>query len=188
MQPSLSAPGLLYSSLPDQTYQTWAGTSMAAPYMSGAVALWLQSRAKAGVPKPADGWKPAVLAAFQNTARPLSYKGSSLAWPPAKIGAGIVQVQAAILNAVNVSPPELLLRTDVRQQTLILTLANTAGCPAVYQVGHRPAVSLSLLGSWYRFALDPTAPLASVSIEGGGGMIIIPARGSVSLRVRCGCS
>jgi subtilisin family serine protease len=35
MKPDISAPGSLYSSLPNSTYQTWPGTSMSAPYMAG---------------------------------------------------------------------------------------------------------------------------------------------------------
>jgi hypothetical protein len=86
---------------------------------------------KSGVIKPTGGWVAAAAAALKNTAKPLPYphrssssSSSSLMYPPAKIGAGLVQAYAAVVTPVSITPPELPLRSDVRTQTLQLNLTN----------------------------------------------------------------
>jgi subtilisin family serine protease len=84
-----AAPGALYSSLTDNNYQTWLGTSMASPYVAGVIALWMQQQRQSGVVKPFAGWPSAAFSAIKTTAKPIPFPGAKgLMWPPAKVGAG----------------------------------------------------------------------------------------------------
>lgn len=134
----------------------------AAPYISGVLALWKQSRH--GYFTPKEGWPAAAAAAFKNTAKPVPYSQpgiiSSLMWPPAFVGAGTVQAAAAITNCVSISPPELLLQSGLPIQNVVVTLTNNClkrrGAELV--LSHKPAFALDIVGDWSRRSYDPGNP------------------------------
>ncbi|WIA16699.1 hypothetical protein OEZ85_013356 [Tetradesmus obliquus] len=186
VKPDLAAPGTLYSSAPDHTYAPLTGTSMACPYVSGVVALWREAMTKAGITEPPGGWVAAAAAALKNTAKPLPFpntssSSSSLMYPPAKIGAGLVQAHAAVTTPVSINPLELPLRTDLRSQTLQLNLTNTGSVAVSYTVGHQPAVGVSLTRAWFMKAYNPALPTAVVSPV--GAVVTVPAKGSIGFEV-----
>jgi hypothetical protein len=103
-------------------------------------------------------------------------------YPPAKIGAGLVQAHAAVVTPVSITPAELPLRTDTRSQTVQLTLTNKGRAAVTYIVGHKPAVGISLTKAWFRKAYDVSIPAAVVAPIGAA--VTVPARGSIVFKVR----
>jgi hypothetical protein len=168
----------------------WLCLLQACPYVAGVAALWREHMVKSGVTKPPGGWVKAASAALKNTAKPLPYPGSSsssssssrLMYPPAKIGAGLVQAYAAVMTAVTITPTELPLRSNVRSQTLELNLTNTGKAATTYTVGHKPAVGISLSKAWFRKAYDasiPSAVVAPLDVD-----VTVPAKSSIVFQVR----
>lgn len=106
LNPSVAAPGgLILSSIPDEGYAVFSGTSMATPYLAGSSALVLQAL---GI-TPEVGKKIKTL--FQSTA---SFLGSthSDADPydtVIKQGSGLVQVHSAIRYVTIADTAEILL-------------------------------------------------------------------------------
>jgi len=186
MKPDISAPGSLYSSLPNSTYQTWPGTSMAAPYMAGVIALWKEAMKKQGIKKPKEGWISLAHIALKNTARPLPFKGSTkLMWSPVKVGSGVVQAYNAIINKVRITPTQLLVRTDETSQRFTLTVANTGDTEVTYKLSHRPAVTVHLPKTWYGDGFDDKLPVAQVAVV--KKEITVPAKDKVKLDVSQPC-
>lgn len=182
MKPDISAPGSLYSSLPNSTYQTWPGTSMAAPYMAGVIALWKESMKKQGIRKPKEGWIQAAHIALKNTARPLPYKGSEkFMWSPVKVGAGVVQAYNAVINKVRITPTQLLVRTDMSTEKFTLNISNTGDTDVTYKLTHRPAVTVHLPKTWYGDGFDDQLPVAQVAVV--HKEITVPANSKVTLNV-----
>lgn len=182
MKPDISAPGSLYSSLPNSTYQTWPGTSMAAPYMAGVIALWKESMKNQGIRKPKEGWIQAAHIALKNTARPLPYKGAEkLMWSPVKVGAGVVQAYNAVINKVRITPSQLLVRTDMSTEKFTLNITNTGDTDVTYKLTHRPAVTVHLPKTWYGDGFDDQLPVAQVAVV--HKEITVPANSKVTLNV-----
>lgn len=182
MKPDISAPGSLYSSLPNSTYQTWPGTSMAAPYMAGVIALWKESVKKQTSKKPKEGWIQAAHIALKNTARPLAYKGSEkLMWPPVKVGAGVVQAYNAVVNKVKITPTQLLVRTDVTSQLFNLSISNIGESDVTYRLTHKPGVTVNLPMTWYGDGFDDQLPVAQVAVV--KKQITVPAKSKIDLGV-----
>lgn len=172
MKPDIAAPGFqIYSSTPFKQYQTWTGTSMATPYLSGVLALWRES--KRGI-EPPGGWIAAAMTALKNTARPFSYRSpansSELMWPPAFVGAGVVQAAAAVTACVRIAPTELLLRSGAATQTATFTITNECLRGArTFRLAHNPAFALNMAQDYFgksfdRFNADAVAP-ASVRLS-----------------------
>ncbi|KAJ1948718.1 hypothetical protein FBU59_001462, partial [Linderina macrospora] len=107
--PVVSAPGgNIYSTYPviNGGYATKSGTSMAAPYITGVVALFKQAH-----PDYSPDQIRRVLAA---TARPLSDKETHLKLHPYQSGSGLVDAYAAITADAQLSPSSLTLNdTDI---------------------------------------------------------------------------
>jgi hypothetical protein len=183
IKPDIACPGSLYSSLPNETYQTWPGTSMSSPYMAGVLALWKQRvhNLRGRDNPPAGGWINAAFTTFKNTAKPIKYGDTHLVWPPAKVGAGMVQAFSAVVTNVTLTPPELLMRTNGSHQQFTLSVTNAGSSDMSYTLGHQPAVTLSLDRSWYNKAYDVAAPTAVAT--GVERVIKVAARSTRTVKV-----
>lgn len=84
LKPNVSAPGVaVYSSVPGGGYDTWSGTSMAAPHVTGSVALLLQACPWLSVDE--------IKSLFKQTAADLGALG-----PDVRYGWGRINVKSAV--------------------------------------------------------------------------------------------
>ena len=101
LRPEITAPGgNIYSTVNDNSYATYSGTSMASPNIAGASALLIQSIKEKYT--DINGYDITRLARnmLMNTASPLSDKTSGIVYSPRQQGAGIVQIDNAIKTTV----------------------------------------------------------------------------------------
>lgn len=205
-------------------YGSKSGSSFAAPLVTGALALYKESRptmAKPGkhIVNPRQSWDQAVAAAarqalagpaaqptggftnqaaayaaFVSTARPIEWRErKGWAQPVSRVGAGLIQVDAAIQNPTTLVPNHLLLRSNRPSQTVTVTAVNAARYPVTYKLSHMPAAAVAL-GSYTWFELDPTSllrPLAAdVTLKVAGKAathLTLPPGGRADIQVRvCG--
>ncbi|KDN40500.1 hypothetical protein RSAG8_08120, partial [Rhizoctonia solani AG-8 WAC10335] len=136
LKPQISAPGgKILSTYPVKlgSYRIDSGTSQAAPFVAGSVALMLQARGKTAAKTAAS--------MFQNAAVPVKFnKTSSLLETAAHQGAGLIQVYDAIKNTGYMTPSELLLNDTVYfKKSHKLTIKNTGKRAVTYGLTHVPA-------------------------------------------------
>ncbi|KAJ2125069.1 hypothetical protein GGH12_003577 [Coemansia sp. RSA 1822] len=104
MVPLISAPGgNIWSTFPKKlgNYASLSGTSMAAPYISGAVALLKQARPDLDV--------GAITRLLVSNGKPITDPATGLKTNPFKSGAGLVNIYDAIKSRVQFDPPVLSL-------------------------------------------------------------------------------
>jgi hypothetical protein len=150
VKPDIGAPGgSIYSTVPlDQGgHGTISGTSMSSPHVAGAVALLLE--AKPGIPdrkKHKLNFEPKqVRDRLQNNAKPSLWFGNpglGFLDNVHRQGAGLLDIEDAILSPVQVSPGKLALgESEAGPQTRTLTLRNTGGSAITYDVSFVNALS-----------------------------------------------
>jgi minor extracellular serine protease Vpr len=155
-KPDLGAPGgAIRSTLPleQDGAGSLSGTSMSSPHVAGAVALLLEARPRA---KPDE-----VQARLQNTARPHLWFGNpSLGFLDVvhRQGAGMLEIDDAILADVVVSPSSLALgEIEAGSATRVLRISKESsrdfdrhrsqhrhdrnGDQLTYMIGHEPALA-----------------------------------------------
>lgn len=179
IKPDLGAPGgAIRSTLPLElgAYGSISGTSQAAPYVAGAIALLLEARPHTS---PAE-----ALTRFQNTARPKrlsSNPSSGLLELVHRQGAGMISVDQAILTPVTVTPSRLALGEIESGQPAVMRLRVNGGEPVqtgrglrgvTFRLGHEPAPATgpntftpSILAAFATVTFD--AP----TVRGGGEIV-----------------
>ncbi|KAI9140222.1 peptidase S8/S53 domain-containing protein [Paraphysoderma sedebokerense] len=131
-------------------YKTIGGTSMASPYIAGAVAAYLQAF-------PGSRHQT-ILEALQNTARPSRARSTSnveFAYSVVKQGAGLVDALAFVTSTTRVFPSRLALNDTSGNQMFKrkrITITNNGNKETKYTVEHLPAQSIN--------GEDVTAPKA----------------------------
>ena len=136
IKPNIGAPGgLIRSTLPLELggYGTISGTSMATPHVAGAVALYLEAHPGTSA---AD-----VQTALQNTADPAVIANAPTTARDAvhRQGAGMLDIDDAILATTRVTPSELSLGEGTSAQTKEITITNGGNAPVTYSLSHQSA-------------------------------------------------
>lgn len=142
LKPDIGAPGgSIWSTLPIEggAYGSLSGTSMAAPHVAGAAALYLEAHP--------DSEPSHVRDAFLNSADPSLFALApdlGLLEPVNHQGAGLLQVDDSILQTTAVSPSKLSLgESEHGPVTKKITVRNNGTAPVTYQISSEDAVSTS---------------------------------------------
>lgn len=140
LKPNIGAPGgLIRSTYPLELgeYAIVSGTSMSAPHVAGAAALYLEANPGAS---PAE-----VKTRFQNTAEPKNWWGNpglGFLDNVHRQGAGMLAIDAAVLTATAVTPSEIAMgEGQAGAKTHTLTVSNTGPGSVTYQLSHVAALA-----------------------------------------------
>ncbi|MGB9770215.1 S8 family serine peptidase [Caldisericum exile] len=125
-KPEIAAPGVaIYSTIPGGAYASWNGTSMAAPHVAGAIALFKQAH-------PGFASED-IKAALMNTAVILkNYQNNeTITW--LLQGSGRVNIANAINTPAVIKPYDILMKTD-SLAPVTLTIKNVSGSSQTFSV------------------------------------------------------
>ena len=200
LKPDLGAPGgLIYSTMIDGAepgvagtagYAVLSGTSMAAPHVAGAVALFLQARPEV----PRDRVRDALM----NTAEPKLWWGNpGLAWARDSVhrqGAGMLRIDSAIANRNHALPAKLALGESADGATVdVMTLHNETASDITYlltQIEAFGLVPIATTGSSNQPGFAASIPTVEYARLRQSGFfdpideITVPAGGVASFQVR----
>jgi minor extracellular serine protease Vpr len=173
-KPDIAAPGGLIKStypLEQGGIATISGTSMAAPHVSGAAALFLEEH---GTTNPLQ-----LREILQNNAVPsnLLPPNSAFVNPAHRQGAGTLQIDDAILATTRVSPGKLALGEGNGPHAHTLTIHNSGPSAVTYDLAHQPAVGTSA----NTYAPGLTVNFATVGFSTSS--VAVPAGGSATVGV-----
>ncbi|KAF9580721.1 hypothetical protein BGW38_002511 [Lunasporangiospora selenospora] len=152
-KPDLSAPGgNILSTVPRSMggYMLQSGTSMSAPYVAGAHAIYMQAKKKT---MRGDF----VRQAFKNTATISSNLLSRTKASVAKQGAGLINVLSAIEATSSISPDHIdLLDSKHLRRKVQITIKNSGKHTETYRLSHIPADALNAYPTGNSFPIgDP---------------------------------
>jgi minor extracellular serine protease Vpr len=172
LKPNIGAPGgFIRSTWPLEAggYATISGTSMSSPHVAGAAALFLQAYPGAS--------QSTIKAALQNSADPVSFSTPGFREAVHRQGAGMVDIDDAILATATVTPSELSLGEGAASQTKRLTITNKGAQDVTYTLAHQSAVGTR--GSTFA----PTITTNTASVTFAPGSVAVPAGGSATVDV-----
>ncbi|KAG2232824.1 peptidase S8/S53 domain-containing protein [Thamnidium elegans] len=137
MKPDFAGPGgFIFSTLPISNggYGMLSGTSMAAPYIAGAYALYIQAH---GREKSANYLKEH----FQNYAKP-ALQGDDID-TPIRQGAGLIQLFDTINQPIHVSPGHISFNDTVNYKAQNLTICNPGNDTVTFKIMHNPSLAVA---------------------------------------------
>ncbi|KAF9282521.1 hypothetical protein BGZ68_005932 [Mortierella alpina] len=183
-KPDFAAPGgNILSTYPIAKggYAVASGTSMAAPYVAGSYALYMQ--AKHAKPRGDE-----IRKAFKNTASISKNYGFKTFTSVAKQGGGLINVLRAIETTSSITPDHIdLLDTNHLHKTVKITLKNNGKHTETYTLIHVSADALNSYPKGNSFPL-PTplieADYASVSFSQGRVKIAAGKSAKITLRFK----
>ena len=180
VKPDVAAPGgLIRSTYPLEKggSAVLSGTSMASPHTAGAAALILEAHPGS----KADD----VLRMLQNTADPARWFGqpanAALREPVHRQGAGMIDIDDAILATTSISPSKLALgESQAGPQTRSVTIRNSSASSQTYTFGNTSGIgtgnTFPALTFWVQ---DRTVvysqagvPITSVAVPAGGSATV----------------
>jgi len=115
---------------------------MATPYTAGSYACFLQAKSKYAKTHISPDY---IRLAFQNTANPVTEPKTKSKWPVPRQGAGLIQVDKAILSTGHFYPGKLVLgQTGFASSfTKTFKIVNYGSKPETYTLSSEPAASVS---------------------------------------------
>ncbi|KAL7749821.1 hypothetical protein RI367_004697 [Sorochytrium milnesiophthora] len=144
IKPDIAAPGgWIFSSVPRSMgyYDVYSGTSMATPYFTGCVALWIEQNK--GISR-ADRKFVQIKGRAQNAGKPVE-QVAGLAWSVNKQGPGLIDALQFVQPSASVMPSSIALK-DVfganKRRNVKLTVSNH-GPAQTFTFSHQPAVAVS---------------------------------------------
>jgi subtilisin family serine protease len=169
LKPDLGAPGgSIYSTFPLELggHASLSGTSMASPHVAGAVALLLQARPHTEARE--------VRGILQNSADPKLWSlnpGAGLLDGVARQGAGLVQIDEAILSSVRITPAKLALGESqagpVRRE---IEIENHGHAAVTYDLSYENTITVAGTFAQTYWGSDATVAFdaPSVTVRGHG--------------------
>lgn len=163
LKPDVAAPGAnIYSAVPGGGYEFWDGTSMATPHVAGAAALMIAYSRANGLE-----WSPEeIKARLMATGKPAADSNE-----PLGIGAGIIDLGAAIMAPAVASPASLsfgLVRpVGNHTYSLTFTLTNTTGTEQTYFLTDSAAGNLTFSADSVTMAAGQTASVTAIVADRG---------------------
>ena len=149
LKPDIGAPGgSIYSTIPLEQggHGLNSGTSMSSPHVAGAAALLLQAKSGGkGKDKKDDISASGARARLQNSAKPTFWSGNpGLGFLDYvhRQGAGMLDIEDAILATVDVTPGKLSLgESAAGPQTRRLTIRNSGSSSVTFNLSDTPALA-----------------------------------------------
>lgn len=178
LKPDLAAPGgNIYSSVMNGQYESFNGTSMAAPHVAGAAALVKQAHQAYS---PAD-----IKAALMNTGKLLAPGSAANPYSPRQQGSGRIQVDKAVATNVLVTAEDGVASLSLGtiplhgSKTFTLKVKNTGSAPANFE----------LAGSVFRpsksgngFSTLNSATLTGANLSFDANSITVPAGETITVQ------
>ena len=178
LKPDLAAPGGFIRStwpLENARYAVLSGTSMASPHAAGAAALYLQAHPRTRARDLRD--------VFQNSADPAPGPSGSVE-PVVRQGAGLIDIDDAILATARIVPGKLSLGDDGAARSQQLTIVNRGRSATTYALS---AANAPALAGRDIFLEHQEAGPSTVAFTRAGrsiGSISVPAHGRARIDVR----
>ncbi|HVF62759.1 MAG TPA: S8 family serine peptidase [Casimicrobiaceae bacterium] len=176
LNPDIGAPGgFIRATYPVElgSYATISGTSMSSPHVAGSVALMLQAK-----PHTSSNAMRSIL---QNTAQPKPWFGNpglGFLDNVHRQGAGMLQIDSAILATTKVEPGKLELgESQAGPATHTLKITNEGSGAVTYDISHVPALSTGP----NTFVPQFFTGFAAVAFSAPS--VVVPAGGSASVDV-----